>query len=107
MNTQPIYLFKMTYKAFGKGIIYILKSKPRFRILKTKNKTFIAQIFIGHWKIGFYMDMSYIDSMKDYDYPSTFENKTLDEAESIICKAISNHKVKSFIVKEYNEKNTI
>ena len=97
MNTQPIYLFKMMCKALGKGIIYILKSRPKYWIIKTTNNTFIPQIFIGYWKIGSYLELGYSDSVLH-----TFEKDTLDEAESVVQKGIKKErKPKQYTVKEY------
>lgn len=97
MNMQPIYLFKTMFKALGKGIIILLKPRPKYRIKKTKNKKFLPQIFIGFWKFGIYCELGYSKAVIH-----DFEKDTIDEAENVIIKTRRNSNIKSFIIKEYH-----
>lgn len=79
-------------------ILYILKSKPKFRIIKKKD-IFISQEFWGFWKIGFYFEFGYYKG--EPFVPDSYKHDTMEEAEETIEKAMEEANIKEYVIKEY------
>lgn len=82
-----------TTKSKTKNIIDFISNKARFRIIKRDNR-YIAQQFHGFWRIGFYLDITWIPEPNNF-----FEHINYSDAEYVIYKMMKDNT--SYIIKEY------
>lgn len=82
-----------TTKSKTQRVIEFIGTKAKFRIIK-RNERYIAQQFHGYWKIGFYIDVTWIPEPNNY-----WEHINYSDAEYVIYKLMKDHT--SYVVKEY------
>jgi hypothetical protein len=102
---QQTYLFKtivtvviLLEKKLLTNLMQILKKRPKFRIIKRRNK-YISQEFFGFWKIGFYFNFGYYK--RELFIPDSYKHDTMKEAEETIEKAMEETNIKEYVIKEY------
>jgi len=75
-----------------------IESSPKFRIIVRDSK-YVAQMFCGIWKLGVYVDFSYIPNGNLG--MCEFEHNDIKDAEACVLKGIEDLKNRNYKVKEY------